>query len=86
MAHSNTSGTINSPGRKQISLSRSDFLAVGTIHILLGDPKHEGEKNRLPCGRSDLGEGKRDKLSLHESVREEKGERGGKSALPENDH
>lgn len=74
-AHSNTSCSINSPGRNQITLSRSDFLPVKTLCLLIGDLKHKAE-SMLSCGQGDLGEGKRNKFSLHESVREEeKGEK-----------
>lgn len=69
---------MNSPGRNQIKLSSPDFLAVKTLHLLIRDLKHKGKKI-LTCVQGDLDKGKRNKLSLHESVREqEKGERRGR--------
>lgn len=67
-----------SPGRNQIKLSSSDFLAVKTLPLLIRDLKHNGKK-MLTCVQGDLDKGKRNKLSLHDSVREqEKGEKEGR--------
>lgn len=81
VAPSTTSCSSNSPGRKQISLSRSDFLAVRTIHILIGDLKHEEKKTGFHVVREIWVKARGTKLRLPESVRGEKGERGGKSTL-----
>lgn len=69
---------MNSPGRNQIKLSSSDFLAVKTLPLLIRDLKHNGKK-MLTCVQGDLDKGKRNKLSLHDSVREQdKGEKEGR--------